>query len=106
MLKWLSTREADEFAKTIVSDLTKRVPPAGVDLADRKALKKLLRTQNSIFDQVNRFAQNHTPNMYQKASFGNTVKWALKEAGYTSEAVDAWTHELLTYLTLASKRKA
>ena len=106
MLKWLSTREADEFAKTVASDLKKRVPPAGVDLTDKKALKKLLRAQNSIFDQVRGFAQGRTLNVYQKASFGNTFKWALKEAGYTTEAVDAWTQELVTYLTLNAGKKA
>jgi len=103
MLKWHSTREVDEFAKTIAADLTKRVPAEGVDLSNKKALKKLLRTQNSIFDQVENFARDRNLNLYQKASFGNTLKWAMKEAGYASATVDAWTHELVTYLTLKSK---
>ncbi len=106
MLKWLSTREVDEFAKTIVSELTKRVPAAGIDPSDKKALKKLLKTQNSIFDQVERFARDRSLNLYQKASFGNTFKWALKESGYEPATVDAWTHELVTHLTLKSKKKA
>ena len=105
MLKWFSTREVDEFAKTLAAELAKRIPPAGVDPSDKKALKKLVRMQNSVFDQIERFAQQRVLNLYQKASFGNTFKWSLKEAGYAEPAVDAWTQELVTYLTLKSRKK-
>lgn len=105
MFKWLSTREVDEFAKALAADLVERVPAAGIDLADRKSTKKMRRLQDSVFDRIERFARDRRPNLYQRASFGNAFKWALKEAGYASETVDAWTHELLTYLTLKSRAK-
>jgi len=106
MLKWISTHEADEFAKALATDLVKRVPAAGIDLGDKKSLKKLLRLQSSFFDRVEGFARDRKPNFYQRASFGNTFKWALRDAGYASETIDAWTNELVTYLTLKSKAKA
>ena len=43
--------------------------------------------------------------MYQRARLGNRVKWALKEAGYPPEFVDALTYELVTVITIAGARK-
>ena len=103
MLEWLSTREADEFAKTVAADLAKRIPAAGLESSDPKALQKLLRAQNAVFSLVEGFARRRRLNLYQKASFGNTFKWALKEAGYPAAAVDAWTREVATCLASRSK---
>lgn len=105
MLNWFNTREVDEFAKTLAADLVKRVPATAVDPSDTKIQKKLLNTQNWIFDRIERFARGRSLNLYQKASFGNTLKWALKDAAFAPEAVDAWTQELVTHLTLLLKTK-
>ena len=105
MFGWFNTREVDDFAKTIAADLMKRVPTSGVDASDTRAQKKLLKTQNWIFDRIEHFARERRLNLYQKASFGNTFKWALKEAAFAPEAVDAWTHELVAHLTLKSKTR-
>jgi hypothetical protein len=103
MLKWFRTREVDELARTIAARLTERIPYRGIDPSDKKALRKLLQTQHSILEQVERFAREHKLNLYQKASFGNTFKWVLKEAGYPSEVIDAWTVELVARLAVTSK---
>ena len=58
-----------------------------------------------IFDRVERFGLEHALNFYQRAAFGNTFKWALRDAGYAPAVVDGWTGELVTYLTLKSKLK-
>ena len=105
MLNWFNTREVDEFAKTIAADLIKRVPATAVDPSDTKVQKKLLSTQNWIFDRLERFAQGRSLNLYQKASFGNTLKWALKDAAFAPEVVDAWTQELVAHLTLIPAAK-
>ena len=105
MLKWFRTREVDELAKTIAARLTERIPYRGIDPSDEKALRKLLQTQHSILEQVERFARGHKLNVYQKASFGNTFKWVLKEAGYPAPVIEAWTHEVVAHLTLTSETK-
>ena len=100
---WFSTKEADEFAKAIVAELTQRIPPDGVDLRQgKKTWEKLLKTQGVIFDKTAQFARSRRLNIYQKASFGNTFKWALKEAGYSQEFIDVWTRELVTFVSLKS----
>jgi len=101
---WFSTKEADEFAKAIVAELTQRIPPDGVDLRQgRKVWEKLLKNQRVIFDKTAQFVHSHRLNIYQKASFGNTFKWALKEAGYSQEFIDTWTHELVAFVSLKSR---
>ena len=105
MFRWLSTREVDELARAVAAHLIKRVPARGIKRSDRKGLEKLVRTHGSIFEQVARFAHGRSLNFYQKASFGNTFKWELKEAGYPSEVVEAWTREVVTHLA-QSKKKA
>src|SRR6266581_3721030 len=82
---WFDCKEVDEFADTIVADLVKRFPPSDVGVPARKAADRL--------------------NLYKKAHLGNRVKWALKEAGYPEEFVDALTYELVTVVTLVSGRR-
>ena len=45
-----------------------------------------------------------TLNLYKKARLGNRVQWALKEAGYPEEFVEAFTRELVTHVALASRK--
>ena len=106
MLKWLDTREVNELARTIAAYLIERVPARGIKPSDRKGLEKLVRTHGSIFEQLTRFAHGRSLNFYQKASFGNTFKWELKEAGYPSEVVEAWTREVVTHLARKFGKKA
>jgi len=44
--------------------------------------------------------------MYQKARFGNRIKWALKDAGYPGPFIDVVTHEFVKQLTLSTSRRA
>jgi hypothetical protein len=50
--------------------------------------------------RISQFAAEHRPNLYQKACFGNRVKWALKEAGYPAPFVEVATYEFITQMTL------
>jgi len=103
MLDWFNTREVDGFAKRIADDLIKRVRAVGADGPDTRVLKGLLKTQNWAFDRIAHFARGRSFSLYQKASFGNTLKYELKEAAFAPEAADAWTQALVTHLTLSAK---
>jgi hypothetical protein len=100
-MKWFDTKESDSFAKAIVAELTERIPPQGLDFSEgKKAVEKLTKTHSSICSKTAQFAQLHALNIYQKASFGNTFKWALKEAGYPQDFIDAWTQEIVTIVSV------
>jgi len=102
---WFDCKEVDEFADTIVADLVKRFPPSAVGVPAKNAAERLRRTHDTIFARIEAFARSRRLNLYKKAHLGNRVKWALKEAGYPEEFVDALTYELVTVVTLVSGRR-
>jgi hypothetical protein len=106
LLDWFSRKHIDEFADLIVADLRQQFPPAGVDLSTKKSAEKALRTLDRIFTRISAFAAERRPNLYQKACFGNRIKWALKEAGYPGPFVEAATDKLVAYMTVASAARA
>ena len=58
-----------------------------------------------IFTRADNFGRSQSLNVYQRARLGNRVKWALKEAGYPPDFVDALTYELVTVITIAGSRR-
>jgi len=102
---WFNCREADEFADSIVAALVKRLPPSGMDVLTKRAVERLKKTHDSIFRRVEMFARAQHLNTYKKAHLGNRFKWALKEAGYPEDFVDALTYELVTVVTLVSSNR-
>jgi hypothetical protein len=102
MLAWFNCKEVDEFADGVVADLAKRVPPSAVGSPAKKTAERLKSTNDMIFARADAFARSQRLNIYKKAHLGNRVKWALKEAGYPQDFVDALTYELVTVVTLAS----
>jgi len=101
-LGWFSRKHIDEFADVIVAELQQRFPQSGVDLSSAKSAEKALRTLDRIFSRISAFAAERRPNFYQKACFGNRIKWALKESGYPAPFVEAVTQKLTAYLAFAS----
>jgi len=104
-MTWFSTKDIDEFADSLVADMVRRFPPSGVATTERKAKEKLRKTHDVIFARVEAFALSTDLNLYRTAHLGNRVKWSLSEAGYTPPFVHAFTHELVTVTTLASKAR-
>lgn len=102
LLDWFSRKHIDEFADSIVAELLQRFPQSGVDLSSTKSAEKALRTLDRIFSRISDFAAERRPNFYQKACFGNRIKWALKEAGYPAPFVNVATEKLMTYMAFAS----
>lgn len=101
-LAWFSTKEVDRFADGIVAELVERFPQAGVDLSSKKATERVLKNLDRMFSSISSFAAERKPNLYQKARFGNRIKWGLKDAGYPAAFIDAVTHEFVKYLTLSA----
>lgn len=102
ILQWFDTAEVDELARSIATELVKRIPPSLLDSHTKSAADRLRNTHDAIFARAGKFARTHKLNIYKKARFGNQFRWALKEAGYPPDFVDSWTYELVTLITLDS----
>ena len=100
---WFDTREGDELARDIVTELVKRVPPTTLPAKDKKAALRLRNTHDAIFARAGKFARTHKLNIYKKARLANQFKWALREAGYPQDFIESWTYELATLVTLSSR---
>jgi hypothetical protein len=105
MLSWFSRKHIDEFADSIVAELLQRFPQSGVDLSTTKSAERAMKTLDRIFSRISAFAAERRPNLYQKACFGNRIKWGLREAGYPGPFVEVATKEFMTYMTIASSAR-
>jgi len=104
LFAWFNTREVDEFADSVVAELLQRFPPSGVDRSTKKAVERVMKNVDQLMLRVSDFARSRRPNLYKKARFGNRIKWALKEAQYPALFIEVMTHQLVTQVTLASRK--
>jgi hypothetical protein len=105
ILQWFNTVEVDAIADAIAADLVQRVPPTRLEAHDRKTALKLRNAHDAIFARAAKFARTHKLNLYTKARLGNQFRWALKEAGYPGEFVDAWTFELVSLVARGARAR-
>lgn len=106
IIDWFSTREIEEFARSIAQEIIKRVPPSSLDAPTKRAAGQLKHSHHEIYAQTEKFALTHPLNLYKKARLGNCFRWALRDAGYPPEFIESWTYELVTFITLkAAARK-
>ena len=104
--EWFDTTDIDEFARSIAAQLIERVPPSSLTALTKKAVVGLNKSHHAVYAQAQQFALGHRLNVYKKARLGNCFRWALRDAGYPKEFVDAWTYELLTYTYVAPESAA
>jgi len=102
LLNWFSRKHVDAFADSIIAELLQRFPQSGADLSSEKSVEKAMKTLDRIFSRISAFAVERRPNLYQKACFGNRIKWGLKEAGYPAPFVELVTQKFLAYMAIAS----
>ncbi len=105
IFQWFDTTEVDEVAGWIAAELIRRVPPSELNSPDRKAADRLRNTHDAIFARAAKFARTHELNIYKKARLGNQFRWALREAGYPPEFVEAWTYELVALIASRAARR-
>ena len=99
-----NSKEVDAFADSIVAELVERHPPRAEGAAGRKEVARLRRAFGRIFSRIDSFARTHDLNLYRKARLANRIQWALKEAGYREDFIEATTHEVATHVALAGSR--
>lgn len=95
-----TSRETDEFVKSLTADLIKRYPPE-LDNSNIHAIStnRLTRILEETCEKATEFQKNKNLGIYGKARLGNKFKWALIEAGYKKSFVDMATEAIIIYIS-------
>jgi hypothetical protein len=100
ILKFLDTRELEEFAAGLAADLGRRFPPASEARTDPGAVHQLKVIVEGLSARAVRYREQHHLGIYKKAKLGNVFKWKLKELGYSDEFAERATKEIVTRLAV------
>ena len=96
----VSSKQVDEFAKTLAQELAKRYPPALDKGGERRISQKRMTTiLEDTFNRAAKFKKQHRLGVYKKARLGNTFRWELEEMGYSEKFVELATEGLIVYIT-------
>jgi len=106
IFEWFSTTEIDALADRLARDLARRVPPASIGASDKKAESQQGKSREALLRQVREFSGKHRLNIFKKARLANRFKWALLDAGYPKEFVDAMAFELAAVMAATRKNPA
>jgi hypothetical protein len=108
LLKWLDTRDLQQFATALAEDLGRRFPPSSESRTDTGAKNQLRVILDGIAARAGRYQDEHKLGIYGKAKLGNVFRWKLTELGYSKEFVENATKQVVTRLaaTAAAARKA
>jgi len=82
LLGWLDTRSAVEFARSIAAEIHQALP-ADEEARSQKEIGKRVRKVERLMERARTFSREHRLNFYKKAKLVNTLKWELKDAGYS-----------------------
>ena len=100
ILKFFDTKELEEFAVGLATDLGRRFPPASEARTDPGAAHQIKVILEGLGARAVRFHEQNKLGVYKKAKLGNTFKWKLKELGYSSAFAERATKELVTRLAV------
>lgn len=91
-----NTREIEEFATALASDLGRRFPPASEARTDPGATHQLKVILDGLAVRAIRFREQHKLGVYKKAKLANTFRWKLAELGYSKDFIERATKEIAT----------
>jgi hypothetical protein len=100
IFSFFSSKEVDNFATSLVENISKRYPPemenSGKTGLSEKAITNILEDNCK---KAQEFVRDKKLGVYKKARLGNTFKWQLTEAGYSDSFTDTATEALVVYIT-------
>jgi hypothetical protein len=102
LLKWLDTRDLQQFATGLAEDIGRRFPPSSEARTDTGAKNQLRVILEGIAARASRYHEENKLGIYGKAKLGNVFRWKLTELGYSNEFVETATKQVVTRLA-ASK---
>lgn len=96
-----SSKQVDEFAKSLAQEIAKRYPPAmDTGGTERKISQKRLSTiLEDTFSKAITFKNEHKLGVYKKARLSNTFRWELQEIGYSEKFIEVATEGLVVYIS-------
>lgn len=100
ILKIFDTKELEEFAIVLATDLGRRFPPASEARTDSGAAHQIKVILEGLGARAVRFHEQNKLGVYKKAKLGNTFKWKLRELGYSNAFAERATKELVTRLAV------
>lgn len=100
ILKALDTKDLEEFAIGLATDMARRFPPASEKRTDPGAVHQLKVILEGLGARAIRYREQHKLGLYKKAKLGNVFKWKLKELGYSPAFVERATKDLVTRLAV------
>ena len=95
-----NTKEIEEFASTLASDLGRRFPPASEARTDPGAQHQIKVIIEGLGARAVRFHKDRKLGIYKKAKLGNVFKWKLRELGYSEDFAERMTKEIVTRLAV------
>lgn len=98
-----SSKDVDQFAKSLALEISKRYPPT-LDQAKEKKISqnRIARVLEGAYNKAVDFKSEKQLGVYRKARLGNTFRWELTELGYSKPFVEMATEGLIVYLTRKS----
>jgi hypothetical protein len=99
-LKFLDTKELEEFAAGLANDLARRFPPASESRTDHGAQHQIKVILEGLAVRAVRYKQEHKLGIYKKAKLGNVFRWKLTELGFSKNFVEHATKEIVTRLAV------
>ncbi len=100
ILKMFDTKELEDFAIGLATDLGRRYPPASEARTDTGATHQIKVILDGLSARALRYHQENKLGIYKKAKLGNVFKWKLKELGYSDDFAESATKEIVTRLAL------
>jgi hypothetical protein len=95
-----NTRELEEFATGLASDLGRRFPPSSEARTDPGAKHQVKVILEGLGARAVRYQLEHNLGVYKKAKLGNVFKWKLKELGYSDTFAELATKDIVTRLAV------
>jgi len=98
-----SSKEVDQFAKSLTEELLRRYPPSMESGQERRISPKgLSNILESIYQKAIEFKSGNKLGLMKTAKLSNTFRWELKELGYSENFIEVATEGLVVYLTRRS----
>lgn len=107
LLQRLSSKDVDQFAKSLAADISKRYPPS-LDQSKEKKISqnRIAKVLEEAYRKAIQFEATKNLGVYRKARLGNTFRWELTELGYSKPFVEMATEGLIIYITRKSEPTA
>ena len=102
-----SSKDVDQFAKSLAVEISKRYPPSLEQSKEKKiSQNRIARVLEEAFAKAVAYKSEKHLGVYRKARLGNTFRWELSDMGYSKPFVELATEGLIVYISRKAKPSA